>query len=61
MRHECIDNIDDKARVWTITMGPDGKLQEELDARFLAQPCDDVADALTAAAGRTEVAETRIW
>ena len=61
MKHERIDSIDDKARVWTITMGPDGKLREELDVRFLAQPCDDVADALIAAEGRMEVAETRIW
>lgn len=61
MKHERIDNIDDKARVWTITMGPDGKLQEELDPRCLVPLSDDIEDTLVAAAGRTEVAETRIW
>jgi hypothetical protein len=31
MKCECID---DKARVWIVTLGPDGKLQAELDPRF---------------------------
>jgi hypothetical protein len=29
-------NIDPKARVWTVTLGPDGKLREELDHERLA-------------------------
>jgi len=33
MKHR---NIDHKARVWTITLGPDGKLREELDPERLA-------------------------
>ena len=32
MKYECIDS---KARVWTITLGPDGKLQAEPDLRLL--------------------------
>ena len=28
----AMDNIDRKARVWTITLGIDGKLVSELDA-----------------------------
>lgn len=30
------DSIDTKARVWTITLGKDGKLRAELDARRVA-------------------------
>jgi hypothetical protein len=26
--------IDNKARVWTVTIGPDGKLRAELDPRL---------------------------
>ena len=58
MKHE---RIDDKARVWTVTMGPDGKLQAEIDPRCLAEPCEQITDAVIAAAGRTELAETRVW
>ena len=31
-----MDNIDRKARVWTITLGRDGKLVAELDTRRIA-------------------------
>ena len=34
MKH---DSIDPKARVWTVRIGPDGKLRAELDARLLAR------------------------
>ena len=30
------ERIDDKARVWTVTRGPDGKLRMELDRQRLA-------------------------
>ena len=30
------DRIDDKARVWTVMLGPDGKLKAELDPQRLA-------------------------
>ena len=58
MKHEPID---DKMRVWTVTMGPDGKLQAELDPRFLAEPADDVSDALVALAGAMEMDAMRTW
>ena len=34
MKH---DTIDRKARVWAVTIGPDGKLRAELDAKLLAR------------------------
>jgi hypothetical protein len=33
MKHEPIDR---KARVWTVTLGPDGKLRAETDPKRLA-------------------------
>ena len=33
MKHE---KIEDSARVWMVTLGPDGKLQEQLDPQFVA-------------------------
>ena len=63
MKHE---KIEDSARVWMVTLGPDGKLQEQLDPQFVAalgngQPAREVADLLTTAAGEMEIAETRLW
>jgi hypothetical protein len=58
MKHECIDA---KARIWIITLGPDGKLREEIDPRCLVEPSEEIADAVVAAAGRTEIAKSRIW
>jgi hypothetical protein len=46
--------IDDGARVWTVTRGPDGKIEERLDPARMA-------DALIVAEGLREVAETRVW
>ena len=57
-----LEKIDDKARVWIVMRGPDGGIQEELDPRLLsAQSAEEIADALVAAAGAIEIAETRIW
>ena len=57
-----LEKIDDKARVWIVMRGPDGGIQEELDPRLLsAQSAEEIADALVAAAGAVEIAETRIW
>ena len=58
--------IDDKARVWILSRGPDGRLQEELDPQFLsvigaAATAEDVADVIAIAAGRMELAENRLW
>jgi hypothetical protein len=32
-----MDDIDHKARVWTVTLGPDGKLVAELDVSRAAK------------------------
>jgi hypothetical protein len=63
MKHE---QVDDRARVWILTRGPDGRLQEELDPQFLtaigeAASAQQVADIIAVAAGEMEIAETRAW
>ena len=63
MKHEKIDS---KARVWVVKLGPDGKLQGEVDAQLLTTldsdlSPDQIADALVIAAGTAEIAETRLW
>ena len=54
------EKIDDRARVWTITRGPDGRLREELDEGILAT-LDPLADALVVAAGEQDIADNRVW
>jgi hypothetical protein len=49
--------IDDKARVWTVTRGADGRLVEQLDPALLA----GLDDAVVSALGAQEIAETRFW
>ena len=66
-----LEKIDDKARVWILSRGEDGKLQEcidetRLDPQFLsaigaAATAEEVADVIAIAAGRMELAETRAW
>ena len=66
-----LEKIDDKARVWILTRGDDGKLREKLDEtrldpQFLsaigaAATAEEVADVIAIAAGRMELAETRAW
>ena len=63
MKHE---HIDDKARVWVVMRGDDGRLQEEVDPRFLlnlnpGHSAEQIADALVLAAGTMDVEETRLW
>jgi len=63
MKHERIDS---KARVWVVTRGPDGGLQEEINAELVAslqagQSYEEIADAVIVAAGTAEIAETRAW
>ena len=58
--------INDSARVWTVTRGAGGRLEERLDETFLsilrtAQSAKEIADAYVIAAGLQEVAETRVW
>lgn len=63
MKHQ---KIEDSARVWMVTLGPDGKLQEQLDPQFVAalgngHSAREVAELLATAAGEMEIAETRLW
>lgn len=64
---ECaLKSISDKARVWSITRGPGGKLEEKVDPALLerageAEWIDEVIDALIDAAAEQDVAETRVW
>jgi hypothetical protein len=54
------EKIDHKARVWTITRGIDGRLQEELDEHIIAT-LDPSVEAFVIAAGEDEIAATRLW
>ena len=54
------EKIDDRARVWTISRGTDGRIMEELDEGLLAT-LDPLADALVIAAGEQDIAENRAW
>jgi hypothetical protein len=54
------EKIDDRARVWTISRGTDGRIMEELDEGLLAT-LDPIADALVIAAGEQYIAENRAW
>ena len=66
-----LEKIDDQARVWILTRGDDGKLQEcidetRLDPQFLsaigtAATAEEVADVIAIAAGQMELAENRAW
>lgn len=59
VKHE---KIDDRARIWILARGPDGKLHASIDPALLATPsADDIADTLIKAAGNFEIAETRLW
>jgi hypothetical protein len=60
------ENIDRKARVWTVTRAPDGSLEEALDLGHLlklnsGRGIDEIVDALLGALGERDIAETRIW
>ncbi len=66
MHHQRIPEVDDKARLWVVMRGPDGRLQEQIDSGRLAdlhpaQSAQEVADALLIAAGELEVAANRLW
>ena len=58
--------VDDRAKIWTVTRGADGKLAERIDPSFLAtlekaQSVEELADAIVAAAARKEIEESRVW
>jgi hypothetical protein len=60
------EHIDDRAKVWTLSRGAGGKLEEQLDESFLAklekaETVEEIADAILAAAAEREIAETRVW
>ena len=61
MKHELIDS---SSRVWVVTLGPDGRLTEELDAQRLSglDPAQaaEISDSLLRAA-EMDVARTRLW
>ncbi len=66
MKHEHINEIDHKARVWVVTRGEDGRIQEEFDPFLLAKlnpghSAEEIADVLATAAGEMEIAESRLW
>ena len=58
MKHQKIDRA---ARVWTVSRGPDGRLQEEIDAALLAAQPDEIAEAIILAAAEAEIAKIRAW
>jgi hypothetical protein len=61
MKHE---RIDPNSRVWVVTLGPDGRLSEQLDPACLCNldptQAQEIADALLSDA-RSEIARTRVW
>jgi hypothetical protein len=61
-----VAEVTDKARVWTVTRGEDGKLAEELDLHRLLRlnpghSVEQIADALVLAAAISDVESTRCW
>jgi hypothetical protein len=66
VRKQALDDIDDKARVWTVTRGADGKLADELDVALLLKlnpdhSAEQIADALILAAATADIAASRAW
>ena len=66
MKHEQIDRLDQKARVWVVTRGEDGRLHEEFDPSLLTRlnpghSAEEIAEVLVTAAGEMEIAGTRLW
>jgi hypothetical protein len=58
--------IDDRAKVWTLARGADGRLEDRLDPTFLetlekAESVEDLAEAIAASAARREIEATRVW
>jgi hypothetical protein len=58
--------IDDRARVWIVERGADGRLEERLDPSFLeafdeAEEVDEFVEALVLAAAQNDIAQSRIW
>jgi len=58
MKHEHIDR---RARVWTVSMGADGRLEEQLDAELLARLAEASSPEEVSAALAAKIARTRTW
>ena len=58
MKHQPIG---DRARVWTVTLGSDGKLTAELDPDLLARLTEARSDEQVTEVLAAEVARTRAW
>jgi hypothetical protein len=59
-------SVDDRARVWTITRGRNGRLDERLDPDFLkdleaAESLDEFAEAILTYAAVLDVEQSRVW
>lgn len=57
MKHEKIDN---RARVWVVTLGPDGRLEDRVDPELLARLANSSPEEAAEALGK-EIARTRAW
>ena len=62
MKHQKIDRA---ARVWTVSRGPDGRLQEQLGPELLdrlnSAESDEIAEAIIRTAAEAEIAKIRAW
>ena len=63
---QAAGRLDRKAKVWTITRGADGRLEERLDETFLEKleedcTCDEIIDALITVAAKQDIAGSRTW
>jgi hypothetical protein len=60
------EQVDDRAKVWTLSRGSNGKLEERLDPTFLetlekAETVEQLADAIAASAARRHIEASRVW
>jgi hypothetical protein len=58
--------VDDRAKIWTLTRSADGKLEDRIDPSFLmyadeVELPDEIVEALIAAAARRDVEDSRVW
>ena len=58
MKHETIDR---RAKVWTVTLGSDGRLTAELDLELLARLTEARTDEEITKILADEIARTRAW
>ena len=62
----AVAEVTEKARVWSVTLGEDGKLKDELDLDRLMKmnpghSPEQIADALVLAAATADIEESRLW